>query len=80
MTGAVLVDKFEQADKQPIELFISLGEFEKFDYHLNAHLRLLDILKDRGYKMEYEEFMGGHTNFDCQLTLSKGLQFLLGDR
>ncbi|MDF2890727.1 MAG: enterochelin esterase [Clostridia bacterium] len=80
MTGAVLVDKFEQADKLPIELFMSLGEFEKFDYHLNAHLRLLEILKDKGYKAKFEEFMGGHTNFDCQITLSKGLHFLLGSR
>ena len=80
MTGAVLVDKFKQADKLPIELFMSLGEFEKFDYHLNAHLSLLEILKDKGYKVKFEEFMGGHTNFDCQITLSKGLQFLLGGR
>ncbi|MDF2520175.1 MAG: enterochelin esterase [Clostridia bacterium] len=78
MTGSVVVDKYEQAGRQPIDIYMALGEFEKFDHHLNAANRLYKILTEKGYGVKYEEFMGGHTSFDCQITLAEGLEFLLG--
>lgn len=78
MTGEVLVELYAKSEKLPVDIFMSLGEFEKFDYHLDAHTKLRKILKEKGYRVMYQEFMGGHTNFDCQLTLSQGLQFLFG--
>lgn len=78
MTGAVVVDKYEHAGKLPIDIFMSMGAFEKFDLNLNATLKLYNILNEKGYRVMYEEFIGGHTSFDCQLTLAKGLKFLLG--
>lgn len=78
MNDAEIVNKYEQADRLPIDIFMAFGEFEKFDYHLNATMRLKKILEEKGYRVMYEEFIGGHTNFDCQITLAKGFVFLLG--
>jgi enterochelin esterase family protein len=79
MHDAVILNKYKQADRLPIDIYMALGEYEKFDYHLNATLRFNKILKDKGYRVLYEEFMGGHTNFDCQITLANGFIFLLGN-
>ncbi|MFZ5353047.1 MAG: alpha/beta hydrolase [Bacillota bacterium] len=73
-----LVKYFEEADKLPLEIYMSLGEFEKFEEHLNANLKLYEILKDKGYRVKYKEFSGGHTFFDAQMTIAEGLEFLLG--
>lgn len=79
MTGEVVVNQYEQSEPLPIDIFMSLGEFEKFDQHLNATLRMYKLLKEKGYNVLYQEFIGGHTNYDSQITLPQGLRFLLGD-
>lgn len=72
-----ILELYKKEDKLPVEFYLSIGEFEKFEEHLGANLSFYDILKNKGYNVIYEEFKGGHTNFDCQLTLSKGLEFLM---
>lgn len=78
MDGAVVVNKYKQADKLPVDIFMTMGEFERFEIYEKTTRRFYNLLKDKGYRVKLEEFMGGHTCFDCQITLSKGLEFLLG--
>lgn len=78
MNGAVVVNKYEQAHKLPMDIFMTMGEFERFEIYEKTTRRFYKLMKDKGYRIKLEEFIGGHTCFDCQLTLAKGLKFLLG--
>jgi enterochelin esterase-like enzyme len=75
-----ILEMYENADKLPLDFYITFGEFEKsFEGHYNATKEFVNILEEKGYKFKYKEFMGGHNNPDLDMELANGFKFLLGN-
>jgi len=74
-----LVDQYEMMDKLPLDYYMSLGIYEfSYEDHYKANLRMEKVLKEKGYKVSYEEFPGGHNSYDLQFTLANGIINLIG--
>lgn len=58
----MLVDHYLQSPRLPLEFYMDVGRYETtlpFS-HLLETRRLRDVLKARGYRVTYSEFVGGH--------------------
>ena len=58
-----LIGNYEQSVKLPIQFSIEIGSLEtaSLDYDpMTAHRKFRDILLNKEYKVDYEEYIGGH--------------------
>lgn len=74
----LVLSMYENGSKQPIDFYVTFGEFEKeFERNYQANLDFYDILRNKGYNVEYKEFWGGHTYTDVDIELGNGIIHLL---
>ena len=60
--SGMLVAEFVQSPRLPLEFYLEAGRYETtlpFS-HLLETRRLRDVLKAKGYRVTYSEFVGGH--------------------
>jgi enterochelin esterase-like enzyme len=62
----------------PLRFYMEVGEMEIPD-QLDTNRRLRDVLRSKGYVVDYREFNGNHTYLDWRGTFGNGLTSLLGD-
>ncbi|XMB86850.1 alpha/beta hydrolase-fold protein [Mycoplasmatota bacterium WC44] len=73
-----IIKQFNRSKKENIDFYLSIGNLERVhEEHFNANLEMYKTLRDKGYNVSFEENPGGHTNFDCAITLPQGLKSLL---
>jgi enterochelin esterase-like enzyme len=63
---------------QPLRFYLEAGSFEQYLLPANRHLR--DVLRLKGYPVEYREFHGGHHAQNWRGSLADGLVALFGPR
>lgn len=72
-----LTGQFARSPKLPLQFYIEAGEME-IDMQLATNRRLRDVLKAKGYAVDYREFNGNHTYLAWRGTFADGVISLLG--
>jgi enterochelin esterase-like enzyme len=80
-----LARQFIEREKLPLRFHIDVGTLEESSLRnlgdgpslLASTRQMCDVLRGKGYEVDYLEFNGGHDTICWQGTLSGGLQFLL---
>ncbi|MBS4538166.1 DUF3327 domain-containing protein [Clostridium sp. D2Q-11] len=70
--------KFEKIEKLPLKFYLNVGILEEKESMIGANKKLRDVLITKGYKVEYEEFKGGHDYLCWGENLGNGLRSLIG--
>ncbi|MDF2674936.1 MAG: hypothetical protein K0R09_3204, partial [Clostridiales bacterium] len=55
-----LSTQFKSIDKLPLKFYINVGVLEHKEDMIGTNIKLRDVLKSKGYKVDYEEFKSGH--------------------
>lgn len=77
--GYWLVDQFEKEQKHPLKIYMDVGIYE-IEIMTQSNREMHNLLKAKGYNLQYVEFSGGHDYLCWRGTLSNGLIFLLGEK
>ncbi len=83
--GNFLVKEFLASPKLPLRFYLAAGTFE-IDREgggggiLEATRHLRDVLRAKGYDVQYQQFVGGHDGLSWRGLLADGLIALLGPR
>ena len=72
-----LAERFAAGEKRPTRFWLEVGAFESTSMVANNR-RLRDVLRAKGYPVEYREFPGGHDYLTWRDSLAAGLRDLLG--
>lgn len=73
----LILKMYKDAAKKAIKFYMTFGEFEKsFERNYKANEDFYEILKNKGYTVEYKEFYGGHTYTDIDMTMGDGIMSL----
>jgi enterochelin esterase-like enzyme len=73
--GQWLVKQMEASPKLPLRFYQEVGLMEgSFQIAANEHMR--DVLRTKGYPIEYFEYDGGHSFLNWTGGMEKGLIFL----
>ena len=80
-----LARQFTEREKLPLKFHLDVGTLEENSYRdlkgrpstLSGNRRMRDTLREKGYKVHYTEFRGGHDYISWQGTLAEGLIALL---
>ncbi|HEU0012790.1 MAG TPA: alpha/beta hydrolase-fold protein [Longimicrobium sp.] len=70
------ITRVMEAPRVPVRFSLEAGWFEAYLLPANRHLR--DVLRLKGYEVDYREFHGGHHAQNWRGTLADGLIALLG--
>lgn len=71
--------EFMKTEKLPLKLYLNVGVLEEKESMLGVNMNLLQVLKAKGYEVEYEEFNSGHDYLCWGETLATGLISLVGN-
>lgn len=74
-----LTRRFEEASREPVRFFVAVGAMEKADSQLSTNRRFANVLAEKGYSVEFQEFNGGHGYISWRRSLLDGLISLLGE-
>ena len=74
-----LTRRFQETPRRPVRFFVAVGAMEKADSQLATNRRFADVLAEKGYSVEYQEFNGGHGYVSWRRALFDGLITLLGE-
>lgn len=74
-----LTRRFEETPRKPVRFFVAVGAMEKADSQLATNRRFANVLAEKGYSIEYQEFNGGHGYISWRRALFDGLITLLGE-
>ena len=83
--GNVMAKQFLASSKLPVRFYLAAGTFE-IDREgvgggiLETTRNLRDVLRAKGYEVQYQQFVGGHDGLSWRGTLADGLIALLGSR
>jgi enterochelin esterase family protein len=80
-----LAHRFSEQEKLPLKFHLDVGTLEENSFRdlkgrpsaLVGNRRMRDALQEKGYKVHYTEFSGGHDYISWQGTLAEGLIALL---
>jgi len=80
-----LAHQFAEREKMPLKFHLDVGTLEANSYRdlrgqpstLAGNRRMRDALREKGYKVHYNEFRGGHDYISWQGTFADGLIYLL---
>jgi enterochelin esterase-like enzyme len=72
-----LATQFADADPLPVEFWMEVGSFESTSM-LSNNRRFRDVLRAKGYRVQYREYNGGHDYLTWRDSLATGLVHLLG--
>lgn len=78
----MLVDHYLQSPPLPLDFYINVGRYETtlpFS-HLLETRRLRDVLKAKGYRVTYSEFMGGHNEVCWRGSFADAIMALTAER
>ena len=78
----MLASEFLHSPRLPVEFYLEVGRYETtlpFS-PLMEDRRLRDVLKAKGYRVTYSEFVGGHNAVCWRGSLADGLMALTADR
>ncbi|GJM05822.1 MAG: enterochelin esterase [marine bacterium B5-7] len=73
-----LIDAYKGSKKLPIRFYMDIGLYDAGASMLGMNRQLRDILKIKGYEVDYREFKGGHNYVNWRGTFSDGLISLIG--
>ncbi len=76
--AGMLLDGFRQSPHLPIRFYLDVGLYDLGAAMLGTNRQLSEILKLKGYDVDYREFIGGHSSVNWRGTLADGLISLLG--
>jgi enterochelin esterase family protein len=71
-----LIKTFAESKPMPIRFYLEAGEWEEAGALLPSRL-LLSVLKGKGYRVQYQEFLGAHDSFSWKETLPEALIYTL---
>ncbi|WP_425449113.1 alpha/beta hydrolase-fold protein [Dethiothermospora halolimnae] len=72
--------QFKKIEKLPLKFYLNVGVLEEKENMIGVNKKLRDVLQAKGYKVEYEEFKGGHDYLCWGENLSNGLISLIGHK
>ena len=72
-----LTGQFSRSPTLPLQFFMEVGEME-ISAQLDTNRRLRDVLKTKGYAVDYREFNGNHTYLDWRGSFGDGVISLIG--
>lgn len=76
-----LIEEYKNSELLPIDFYLNMGSLEGFTKgHVEANDRMIATLKDNGYNVTSETFMGAHLYYDWQDNLANGIKALLNYR
>jgi enterochelin esterase family protein len=75
-----LINAFKNSEKLPINFYMDIGLYDAGASMLGMNRQFRDILKVKGYNVDYREFNGGHNYVNWRGTLSDGLISLIGTK
>lgn len=75
-----LIDAYKKNKLLPIKFYMDVGLYDAGASMLGMNRQFRDILKMKGYKVDYREFKGGHSYVNWRGTLSDGLISLIGTK
>ncbi|MCM1991605.1 alpha/beta hydrolase-fold protein [Oceanirhabdus seepicola] len=70
--------EFKKTEKLPLKFYLSVGVLEEKEDMIGVNKILRDVLRLKGYEVEYEEFKGGHDYLCWGENLANGLISLIG--
>ncbi|MEZ5056289.1 MAG: alpha/beta hydrolase-fold protein [Saprospiraceae bacterium] len=73
-----LIGAFMKSERLPIKFYLDVGLYDAGASMLGMNRQFRDILKAKGYEVNYQEFKGGHNYVNWRGTLSDGLISLIG--
>lgn len=73
-----LITLYKNSEKKPIQFYMDIGLYDAGASMLGMNRQFRDILKVKGYSVDYQEFKGGHNYVNWRGTLSDGLISLIG--
>jgi hypothetical protein len=81
-----MAKQFLSSPTLPVRFYLDAGTFEADQSGngtgdiLDATRHLRDVLLAKGYRVDYQQFVGGHSELSWRGTLADGLIALLGKR
>jgi enterochelin esterase-like enzyme len=75
--GYWLVKQFEVEPTQPLNFYLDVGVYE-IEKMTQSNKAMFNVLRDKGYRVHYDEFSGGHDYLCWRGTLANGLITILG--
>lgn len=73
-----LINEYMNSERLPIKFYMDVGLYDAGASMLGMNRQFRDILKLKGYEVDYQEFKGGHNYVNWRGTLSDGLISLIG--
>jgi enterochelin esterase family protein len=70
--------EFKKIEKLPLKFYLNVGILEEKDNMIGVNKILRNVLKTKGYEVDYEEFKGGHDYLCWGENLANGLISLIG--
>jgi len=76
-----LIEEYRNSELLPIDFYLNMGSLERFTKgHVDTNDRMIATLKDKGYNVSSETFIGAHLYYDWQDNLADGIKALLNYR
>lgn len=72
--------QFKAIDKLPLKFYLNVGVLEHKEGMIGTNIILRDVLKEKGYTVEFEYFKSGHDYLCWGETLANGLISLIGEK
>ena len=73
-----LINAYMDSEQLPVKFYMDIGLYDAGASMLGMNRQFRDILKVKGYDVDYQEFKGGHNYVNWRGTLSDGLISLIG--
>lgn len=70
--------KYEAIDKLSLRFYVNVGVLEPKEKMIDTNREFRDVLIEKGYTVDYEEFGSGHDYLGWRDTLADGLISLIG--
>ena len=75
-----MIEAFRSSPKLPIRFYLEIGIYDLGAAMLGSNRELFEVLRSKGYSVDYREFAGGHSYENWRGSLADGLISLLGAR
>lgn len=73
-----LIEEYKASELLPIDFYLNIGTMEGFTKgHLEANDKIIKVLRDKGYSVVAETYVGAHIYLDWQDNLANGIRALL---
>ena len=78
--GEWLTGLVETTARVPIHLYLEVGLMESYSVQVAANRHMRDVLTDKGYRVGYAEYDGGHAFLNWSEGMVNGLRYLIGTK